>query len=213
MKTIYVKSDILNEAVKYLNDEITFFGFLSHVKEFLKQLLVNPVESNVDDYLLKYNLNKEELLKLLLGRGIIEKETKIISKEDGLTSNSVDKFSISYKIPKRNFERKLRRLYSYLFEKNEINETDCSGAMQGGSGSTNPDAGTYINPIGVQRRKIYITDEQSKILKETGLGDIGNYQYDVPLKINNGNDASYNHKNIIDSGIPKKKKGVRSKVK
>lgn len=215
MKTIYVKKEVLKETVDYLNNEMTFFGFLSHVKNFLKQLLVNPIYADIDDYLKDNNLERKELLNLLISRNIIEKETKIDDKE------GKDKFYVSYKIPKRNFERKMRRLYSSLYEKNEINEndliseTDCGGAMQGGG--ENPDAGQFIQPLGkVQRRKIYLTKEQAEFLKEMTTHDAGNYQYDVPLNFNNGNDPAYNHTNIIEpnfSSYNKKKKGVRKKIK
>ena len=43
MKRIFVNKETLKEAVDYLNNEITFFGFLSHTKAFLKELLTNPI--------------------------------------------------------------------------------------------------------------------------------------------------------------------------
>ena len=49
MKRIYVNKETLKEAVDYLNNEITFFGFLSHTKTFLKELLTNPINANTDD--------------------------------------------------------------------------------------------------------------------------------------------------------------------
>lgn len=211
MKVIYVNNKVLNEALGYLNDEITFFSFLLHTKAFLKELLTNPISAQLDDFLIKNGLSKKDFLKLLSDRDIIQKETKIESVDDN------DRFMVSYKIPKKNFERKMRRLFSFLFEKNEIvenqmlDETDCGGAMQGGG--SNPDAGQFIQPIAkVQRRKIYLTKEQAEIIKEMVTCDAGHYQYDVPFKFNNGNDPVYNHKNMVKSGIPKKK-GVRKKVK
>lgn len=212
MKTIYVKNNILKEAVDYLNDDITFFGFLSHLKVFLKQLLTTPINADIDEYLKKNGLNRKELIEKLIERNIIVKETKI---ED---NDGKDKFYVSYKIPKRNFERKIRRLYMTLFEKNEINEndiikeTDCGGVMQGGG--SNPDAGQFIQPLGKpQRRKIYITTEQSNFIQETTTHDTGNYQYDVPLNFNNGNDPAFDHSNIMAKSFPNKKKGIRKKVK
>lgn len=212
MKHIYVNNEILKEAVDYLNDEITFFGFLSHVKFFLKQLLHDPINANVDEYLEKHNIQRNDLINKLLERGIIIKETNIID------INKSDKFSISYKIPKKNFERKIRRLFISLFEKNEIQEStlfedgasSCGSCMQGGGG--NPDSGQYVKPFGnIQRRKIYITDKQSDFLKETNTQNVGDYQYDTPINFNKGKDLTYNHKNIIDSGIPKKRVGIRNK--
>lgn len=210
MRTIYIKEDILKEAVDYINDEITFFGFLSHVKHFLKQLLTNPLHAEIDDYLVKNNLTREKLINLLIENGIVEKETKI-NDIDGH-----DKFMISYKIPKRNFERKMKRLYISLYEKNEITEsilfeTDCAGAMQGGG--TNPDAGQFVQPLGkVLRRKIYVTEEQMNMLQEvTNTTSVGDYQYDVPFG-GDKNDPAYNHKNMVAKGSAKKI-GIRKKNK
>jgi hypothetical protein len=221
MKRIYVNKETLKEAVDYLNNEITFFGFLSHTKTFLKELLVNPINANIDDYLQNNGLDRKTLLDALMARNIVEKETKIEEK------NGSDAFSISYKIPKRNFERKMRRLYSSLFEKNEISEsativeTDCGGAMQGGG--ENPSAGQYEVPLKnkngqfpIQRKQtkiVYLTNEQCQMLKEMGTSDAGNYQYDVPLNFNGGNDPTYNHENMIAKGVPGKKIGVRKKTK
>jgi hypothetical protein len=216
MRTVYVNKSIFKEAMGYLNRDITFYEFLSHTKAFLKQLLSNPIGADIDSFLQDNGLTREDLIKILMEKGIIEKEVKIEE------VNSSDKYLISYKIPKKNFERKMRRVFSQLFEKNEISEnvlfeedggggaTSCGSAMQGGG--SNPDAGQFMTPIGkVQRRKIYITQEQADILKETATQNAGNYQYDVPLNFNKGNDPTYNHQNMIKSGIPKKRKGVRRK--
>jgi hypothetical protein len=206
-----VNNETLNEAVAYLNNEITFFGFLSHTKAFLKNLLLSPLTADVDDYLKDNGLNREDFINKLLLKNIIEKETKI---ED---NNGTDKFMVSFKIPKRNFERKMRRLYSTIFEQHEITEssvikeTDCGSALQGGG--ENPDAGTFVTPLTskVQRRRIYVTNEQLEMLKETSTTDAGDYQYDVPLNFNCGNDPTYNHENMIKKGIPDKKIGIRRK--
>lgn len=213
-KKIYVNKDTLKEAVDYINDEITFFGFLSNVKSFLKGLLTNPTNADVNDYLKRHGIERKQLLDELLNRNIVEKETKIEE------VNGKDKFHISFKIPKRNFERKMKRLYSSLFEKNEICEnvifedggaTTCSGAMQGGG--TNPDAGQFIQPLGkVQRRKIYVTNEQCKMLKEINTMNAGDYQYDVPFGCDK-NDPAFDHKNIMSKSFQNKKKGVRLKQK
>lgn len=213
MKTIYVDECVFQEAMDYLNRSITFQDFLSHTKAFLKQLLLNPAGADIDDYLRENGLTRNSLIQSLMDRGIVKRETKIDQINDS------DKFLISYSIPKRGFEYKMRRLFSFLFEKNEISESiiseeggaaSCGSVMQGGG--SNPDAGQYVQPFGkVQRRKIYVTQEQADMLKETTTQDTGNYQYDVPLNFNGGNDPAYNHNNMIDSGIPKKKKGVRRK--
>ena len=218
MKTIYVNKDLFKEAMEYLNRDITFYDFISYSKNFLKQLLSNPTTADIDPYLKEQGLNRKEFISLLMDKGIIERETKLINLNDS------DKLSISYKIPKRNFDRKMRRLFAELFEKNEISEsliyedgeggggaTSCASAMQG-EGSK-PEAGQFVTKVGdVQRKNIYVTPVQAGIIKEMGTCDAGNYQYDVPLNFNNGNDPAFNHNDLIGGGIPKKKKtGVRRK--
>lgn len=113
MKRVYI-----NEAVVGVKREIVFLEFLYHAKQFLKDLLTKPLTCDVSDFFKDLGFTKTSLIQTLLDRGIIEKDTKIDTiKEDK------DVFTVSYKIPKRNFDRKMRRLYSTLFEKNEINES------------------------------------------------------------------------------------------
>jgi hypothetical protein len=82
--------------------------------------------------------------------------------------------------------------------------------MQGGG--TNPDAGQYVKPFEkIQRRKIYVSEKQAEMLKEMGITDAGDYQYDVQMNFNNGKDPAFNHQNMIAKGVPQKKIGVRHK--
>lgn len=218
MKRIYVNAELLKEAVDYINDNITPFGFISHLKEFLKQLLKNPLKIDIDDYLKRHGVEQRNLMDELLKRHIIEKETKIDDK------SGEDKFVVTYKVPKKNFERKVRRLYNYLFENDYINESELftedgegGGAIGGatGGGATSADnSGQFSQSLGqIQRRKIHITKEQYDMLKETDSSNVGDYQYDVSFSFNKGKDPSYDHKNMIENGIPKKKKGIRNKIK
>ena len=224
MKRIYINKKNLKEAVDYLNNKTTFFAFLSHVKDFLKKLLKDSLQANVDDYLINRGLSRKTLINLLLDKGILEKETKIDEKGDK------DKFIIIYKVPKKNFERKMKRIYTSLFEKNEIKESiiteDGEGGCISGDGNvsnsstsniagattTNNNVG-FVQPLtkkngektDVMRRKIYVTNEQINFLKETDTQNTGDYQYTVPFPCNS-NDPSFNHQNMIANGIPNKKR-------
>ena len=120
----------------------------------------------------------------------------------------------------------MRRLYTSLFEIHKINEdiisedgegvsmssgngaSGCNNVLQGGGGQF--ESGEYVPKVGnVQRRKIYVTEEQAKILQEMGIGDAGDYQYDVPFKFNGGNDPAYDHTNMMAKSFPGKKKKKR----
>ena len=121
MKTIIVTEsqiETLRKNIDMVNEEVTFFSFMSHIKAYLKQLLNDPIYAKPDAFLLSNGLDGEKTLSLLVDNGIIIKDEKIDS------SGEKDMFSVSYKIPRQNFERKIKRLYSKLYEQNtkELNE-------------------------------------------------------------------------------------------
>ena len=213
MKTVIInEKQMLN--LKEANKEMTYYAFVSHVKSYLKKLLTEPIYAQPDDFLKNYGLEGEKLLSELVDNNIIIKNEKIDN------SGDKDMFIVSYKIPRENFERKLKRLYSSLFESNIIDselivETDCGGVMQGGG--SNPSAGQYEQPLFGKplRRTIYVTQEQYDKLEElkeavemdTSFGDFG---YDAPAFAKN-NDTTLDHKNIMAKsfkGYDKKRKTI-----
>lgn len=119
-KTIIItekQAQILKENIHMINEEVTFHAFMSHVKDYLKKLLTNPIGAQPDAFLKANGLGGEKLLSKLLDKDIIIKKTKIVSE-------GKDRFEISYKLPRNNFERKMRRLYAELFDDDskKINE-------------------------------------------------------------------------------------------
>jgi len=120
-----------NITESYFEDELTRYGFISHMEAYMKQLLSNPKKAEVDDYLKSHGIDNEKALKLLLKRtdphnvesAVLVKNTKIKTGEDGK-----DIFSITYKIPREGYKKKMRNLYINCFESNivegcPINET------------------------------------------------------------------------------------------
>ena len=214
MKTIIInerQAFILKEA----NKEMTYYAFLSHVKSYLKKLLTDPISAQPDDFLKNYGLDGKELNSKLTDNNIIIKNEKIDS------SGDKDMFSITYKIPRQNFERKMKRLYSSLFESNIVDEeilveTDCGGAMQGGGG--NPNAGQFEQPIfgkPLRRKTLYVTQEQYdklQSLKEEAVMNTpaGDFGYDAPAFAKKG-DPTLDHKNMMKKsfrGYGKKHKSL-----
>jgi hypothetical protein len=115
-RIFYITEDKLH-VLKEANEmeEVTFYSFFNKIKNFIKQLLHDPINSEPDKIFKLNGIGKTTLLKKMLNRNIIEKKQKI-EEVDGSA-----RYYIQYKVPKRNFELKIRRLYSELFEKN-INE-------------------------------------------------------------------------------------------
>ena len=204
MKTIIInerQTTLLKEA----NKEMTYYAFLSHVKSYLKKLLTDPISAQPDDFLKNYGLGGKELNSKLTDNNIIIKNEKIDS------SGEKDMFKISYKIPRQNFERKMKRLYSSLFESNIVDEeilveTDCS--------SSGPvEQPLFGKPL--RRKTLYVTQEQYdklQSLKEEAVMNtpVGDFGYDAPAFAEKG-DPTLDHKNMMKKsfkGYGKKHKSL-----
>jgi hypothetical protein len=121
MKTIIIsesQAKMLKENIHMINEKMSEEAFISHVKNYLKQLLTNPIGAQPDAFLKSNGLDGKTLLPKLLDYDIIVKKTKIVSE-------GKDRFEIVYKIPRNNFEKKILRLYNELFDDDtkEINES------------------------------------------------------------------------------------------
>ena len=189
-----------------IENEMTYYSFLSNVKSFLKDLLNNPSTAKPSMELKAKGLNRSKLLYYLINKGIITRDEKIVDEdENGNPQTAV--MSVKYKIPKKDFERKMQKLYINLFEKN-LPEPECSNFKDdmtimkmedGGDGATNAaSSGQFSQPVfDVQRREIYNTKPNDDIEEATTTMNTGDYQYTVPfpgdkstLKRKNGKDGS-----------------------
>ena len=121
--------------------------FKKEVKLFLHALLTNNSIKDTSDYWIVNGINKNYLKKLLTDKYNVIQKT-----ETG-----------EYVIPKKNFDKKVDRLYYELFqdiEPVELMHEDEGGAggvggEVGGGTTTFSVGGSYEQPIfGVQRRKI-----------------------------------------------------------
>ena len=172
-----------------MENEVTYFFFLSHTKNYLKQLITNPSSAEIDDefksVLDGIGVSQEEFLSLLLEKGIIERKEKV--DDDIYKGHEKATFSIKYQVPRKNFERKIQKLHIELFpdEKVELNEEGEGG------GATSADAsGQFIQSLvgtdeggsDVIRRKIYMTREQFERIQEAVEVDnrMGEFGYDAP---------------------------------
>lgn len=161
--------------------EMTEYKFYNAIKAFLHDLLVDPVNAKPSYVLTAYGYTRYKLLYYLLKYRIVEKEEKIIDKhENGEPKPATMK--VKYKVPKLNFERKLKKLYIRLFERNvpQMEEnivTEDGEGMTGGA--TGSDAsGQYSQPVfPMQRREIY----NPHMEEATTTSTAGDYQYDVPF--------------------------------
>lgn len=131
------------------NDEMTMYGFILHMEAYIKQLLTNPQKAKVDDYLLKHGVDSPKALSLLLKQDSDDSNSAILIRtekikpektiqngvvsEDETDNNIVpkDRFYVKYKLPRKNYMEKMRKLYintfeSHIIEGNQLNEMNAN---------------------------------------------------------------------------------------
>lgn len=171
MKTIYLtEAQVrrLKEANEKKNEEVTFYEFLTNIKDFLKKLLKNPSEAQPSEMLMMFVKDKNDLIGKMKTIGLIKSKERIDEipvEEDKhpYGKKMVAKRFITYSIPKSRFGEKVKQLYDDIIENKDIvteegegggGATTCASVMQGGG--ANPSAGQYDVPFGsVQRRKFW----------------------------------------------------------
>lgn len=169
---------IIDESVlEQIKDDykMTEFRFNSNVKKFLHDLLVDPINADTNDLMKANGLDRNTLMKRLRDCGIVTSKQHINDKDENGNPKSAT-MKVRYAVPKKNFDRKLKRLYISLFEQNlPINEEDGGGGFISGGG----DAGQFSQPLFNKpvRQKAYndVMDEGST------TQTVGDYEYDVPF--------------------------------
>ena len=109
----------------YFGDELTRYGFMSHMEAFIRQLLLDPKKAEIDDYLKSHGITNEKALEILLKKpdkdneesAVLVRKEKIKTGEDGK-----DIFCVTYKLPRKDYKNKMRRLYVTEIEAKKLNE-------------------------------------------------------------------------------------------
>lgn len=170
-KTVKLNESQLNE----LSDatKLTEYKFYNNVQRFLSDLLKDPVGAKVPFLLQANNIARNQLLYHLKSNGIINRYQKI-SDKDSRGNPKTARMIIKYSVPKKDFAKKMKRLFIDLVAKNvpeKIDECDCGGAM--GATAGNESMGQFSQPLfGVQRRKMSVEiDETTTASTVTPNGD------------------------------------------
>lgn len=115
MKTIKLNESQLNE----LSDatKLTEYKFYNNVQRFLSDLLRDPVGAKVPFLLQANNIARNQLLYHLKSNGIINRHQKI-SDKDSQGNPKTAKMIIKYSVPKKDFAKKMKKLFIALVAKN-----------------------------------------------------------------------------------------------
>ncbi len=184
--------------------EMTEHKFHVNMRHFISELLQDPVNAKVPSIFGQRGYTRSSLLKYLLGgKNPILIRSQRISDKDENGEPKTATMMVKFKCPKKNFERKLEKLFIKMFEKNlpprkkkdfEMDEaTACGG--DGGDG-----AGQISQPMfSIQRRK-----KPTELEETTTTFNTGDYTYASPgglgdketLKRHDGENGSIsiNHK-------------------
>lgn len=109
--------------------EMTRYAFISHMKDYMKELLKNPLKADTDEFLHGFGIDGPSALKMLVKKtdpnddysAVVIRTERIKDNgydEDG--KRNKDAFEVKYKIPRKDFKKKLRNLYINLFEQNIV---------------------------------------------------------------------------------------------
>ena len=172
-KTVKLNESQLNE----LSDatKLTEYKFYNNVQRFLSDLLKDPVGAKVPFLLQANNIARNQLLYHLKSNGIINRYQKI-SDKDSRGNPKTARMIIKYSVPKKDFAKKMKRLFIDLVAKNVpekiekvISECDCAMGTTAG----NESMGQFLTSLsGVQRRKMPVEiDETTTASTVTPNGD------------------------------------------
>lgn len=156
-----------------MEQETTFYRFLSEIRAFLSKLVKNPMKADVNKYLKDRNFNKTKTINVLLKRDVLERHEKIL---DSTNSDEKEpKYTVKYKVRKKDFEDRIYKIYIQYFEKNlpekkeEIKE--CDGDAAGATSADVCNMSAPILPLGqLQRRTVGSVPKKKK--KENSPSDI-----------------------------------------
>lgn len=168
--------------------ETTYYRFMSEVRAFLSKLLKSPVDAQPSKYLKDRDFTRKKLIDELLKRDVIERHEKIL---DRTNSDEKDaKYVVKFKVHKKDFEKRIHRIYIKFFEKNVnesvfANEEDMKEKILNG-----PDGDTYRKRGGINEEGeggggaasggdgSGGATSTSSVASETSRGDLG---YDTPI--------------------------------
>ena len=153
--------------------EMTEYRFTSNLKSFLRQLLDDPVNAQPTELFKMYGYSRSKLINMLIRNGIVEKDEKISDKDENGEPKTAT-MMVKFKVPKKDFKHKIKKLYIKLFERNvpskRVDEDGECGALSAAS------SGEYSCPVfPMVKREIYGVDES------TDTCSVGNYEYDAPV--------------------------------
>lgn len=166
-----------------MDGEVTYFRFMSEVRAFLSKLLKDPVKAQPSKFLKDRNITRKKLIDDLLRRDVIERHEKILDPTN--SDEKVAKYVVKFKVHKKDFEKRIHRLYIKYFEKN-INESVFENEEEMKKQILNsPDGKAYKERGGINEEGegcgAVAGGEGGALGGATSTTSVGDMGYDVPF--------------------------------
>lgn len=112
-RIFYINESTINDL--FDAKDMTEYKFISNVKKFLSQLIDDPVNAQ-PSRVLKFNgLDRKKLINKLMDNGIVIKKERISDKDENGNPKTATML-VSFKVPREDFDHKMKKLYISLFE-------------------------------------------------------------------------------------------------
>ena len=165
-----------------LHKEMTRFAFISHMEDYLKQLLTDPIKADTDEFLKYHKITGPKALQLLTKRAnpddensaIVIKTIKI--NDNGYDENNdklPDSFTIKYSAPRKDYTKKMRNLYITLFENNIIENSPLNEGAWGYGILDNDSALDYQSSFGKYAIRLLIVRINSSDTNDKKWANLG----------------------------------------
>lgn len=208
------------------NDEVTRFGFISHMEDFIKQLLKDPKTAKADSYLERHGIDSPKAIEILIKRDNPDDErSAVLMRKERIEDGGYDeegkrlkdKFHVKYTLPRDGYDKKMKKIYVNLFENYR-----CDNPLlneEGGEGATATanmtPAGNALGDVTVplttkpikkqehiyQPKTIQITEEQLDAIREAtttfGMTRQGNAMGDMTPPGAFNDAETNNHKDMV----------------
>jgi len=179
--------------------EMTEQKFHQNMRYFISQLLADPVHAEVPFIFSQRNITRYMLLNYLLsGKDPILYKSERICDRDENGEPKTATMKVRFKCPKKNFDRKLQKLFIKMFEKNlpprkkhKINITLTEDGAAGVAGATTCGAssGAFVTKMNDGTKDENVKDNGDVIRRQmpveleetTATTNTGDYTYTLPV--------------------------------
>lgn len=153
------------------HNEMTRHAFISNMEAYIRQLLNDPSKADTSRILKRYGIdNATALINLMKRKDPLDPSTAVLTRTEKIKTNTDEKsgkrlpdtFTVTYKLNRDNYNRKMRDMYIELFESNIISGTTIEEGAWGTEPLENDSALDYQDEV----LKNVIKDILSELKKE-----------------------------------------------